>query len=377
MAQESGTASQYPLCAVLGTNILPVLGTVFNIATGLTLIFTPHQQLPICGTLLCLFTLLPWWPYALVDLSELRIERFFLACFGVGSCFEYDGIVTSPEFEFLVSVLGALPKLAVMVAGAIEGHDLLFSGRDTLISDWLILICVLLNGAVIAPAAARVYGAAMGPRRETRRATLWAYVVYAADMLALVSVVGTLGVLWQHQRFVEWLIMQWILCGLWPAIAAPLPMPTLQPAVPAKGAQWFAHRMLVSVIGVATVPPLDYVYALPSSQRWVWPFAAIVRTLAIVVTIPIEGIRSYQRQEEIIGHHIKSSGTHTGHHTITLWLSTKDWVVFAAVLIMAGHTLIRSIGLLLWYTEGDENEKATPAESKALKVTEDLQYGAA
>jgi hypothetical protein len=273
--------------------LIRFLDVWLNIITGIVFLIVKYDKLPICGILLIIFALLPCWPYALFDFWDRQWGRCLVALVGCPFVMKYEGVGNSPEFSFLAAALGALPKCAVMYMAMTYGFDLLFTGQATWWSDWLVYGATLLNGAVIAPAAAELYEAvtqcvdASHPLRRYAlwRQWYWKYIVYASDMISLASVVGTLGARFSPSRFLIWTSTQWLLIGLWPAIAAPIPTASFD--IPNDGWKWLVHRCVSSLVGFGTVPPLDCVLSLPPSQRWVWPFAALLRAALIVVTIII------------------------------------------------------------------------------------------
>jgi len=325
---------------------------------------TPTQPMPICGTLLIVFTLLPWWPHAVQNAVDGKGQRFLFSCFGCGPLLTHEGVAASPEFKYVAAVLGGLPLMGTYLAGEIMGRNLLFGTTDSDLGDWAILIAIALNGAILAPVAVKVFDARTHEDADDtvppKRASVWAYIVYASDMLSLVATVGTVGALWKRIRFVQWLVFGWFFCGFWPAIAAPPPMPTLRPAVPATGWQWFVHRILSSVLIVATVPPLAYVERLPLSERWVWPFAALVRTFIIFSMIPIGFVRH---------RHLVQAPVQVA--PIVAPTAAMDWVIICACLIMVGDTTTRAVRLLL-----RQSEELAASEALSIKSDAEPGYGA-
>lgn len=330
---------------------------------GILLATSRIYPMPVSGVLLIVFALMPGWPHALHELMEKRWRRGLVSFFGCSSLLSYEGIAAAPEFEYAAVVLGGLPKMCIYLSAELYGHNLLFATGATQAGDWAILIAVVLNGAVLAPAATNLLQAwkdyETDDTEPPEQTEFWSYLLHACDMLALVTTIGTVGVTWGFARFTQWLVAQWLLCGFWPAIAAPPPMPTLRPAVPASGWRWFAHRSISSVLLVATVPPLRYVQALPLSERWVWPFAALMRTAMIVITVPIGWF-----------HH------HYLHHEkpVPSWAPTAymDWVIVFATLFMAVFTTVNAIGLLY-----RQSEDLVALERKATEDLSKLQYGSA
>jgi hypothetical protein len=358
-----------------GTTIAMV-DICWNLWIGVVLITSDIDPLPISGCLLIVFTFVPWLPHAIHELLRGNIRLCLLSLCGFGPLITYEGIAASPEFEFATAVLGGLPKMCVYVYAELVGRNLLFGNRDTHFGDWAILLGIALNGAILAPTAKNMYESRNDDNADDTRppeeAGYWFYIVCGADMVALVTTVGTVGVLWGHVRFAQWLVILWLMCGLWPAISAPPPMPTLRPALPARGCHWFLHRLLSSVLFIITVPPLAYNWVLPLSQRWVWPFSGLMRTLMIVSTVPIGWVRHHH-----MVHKYEEPSHWNWHSWRTLFppTATMDAFIVTCVIIMAGHTLTRSIYLL--YRQSADLA-AAEEEDLSLKTAEKLpSYGIA
>lgn len=201
---------------------------------------------------------------------------------------EYTNAAASPEVRLLSTALATLPTMAVVAAASDLNRDLLIGGEVTQISEWLLLIVILVSGMSIAPAIYECRGRSGLPAEDSWLGSqVCSAVVLAFDALILVSVIGLVGAQYDHMVCLLWIASFWLFCGVLPALKDPPPMPTLQPAVPLNGWPSILHRMIASIL-LSAISPLEYMPMLPPTQRQTWAWAALLRAAFFFITVVLQ-----------------------------------------------------------------------------------------
>lgn len=330
----------------------------------------------------------PWWPNAIDAFSEGKVWRAFSFFVGIGECVKIEGFLATPEVAFVRQLIMAVFPNYIEVVADCLGLNLNSGKPSNHMVDMSIALVVFIGGFLLAPLAMKLFDAhekvdvvriaeasvldSVFDQLWAVGEQLWFYFIYGADMVAMCCLVGTSFTVWSGDRIGMWLLVEWVLCGLWPVFAAPPPMPILRPSVPHEGWRWMLHRFVSSGIFLLTLPPLTYCAALPVEERWIWPIASIMRQVHLISLAVVVSHRTYL--------------VHEKHHAVTIHHQTKLEITFIYVCLMLSsiHTLSHALRLL-WRQHKDlaklhgELEDEEAPRMKAAKAVIDprlMQKGA-
>eukprot|EP00929_Paragymnodinium_shiwhaense_P005401 TRINITY_DN10730_c0_g1_i1.p1 TRINITY_DN10730_c0_g1~~TRINITY_DN10730_c0_g1_i1.p1 ORF type:complete len:389 (+),score=44.77 TRINITY_DN10730_c0_g1_i1:175-1341(+) len=284
---------------------------VDSILTMLTAVqLVQDDQLNDLGFMMAIAALLPSWPYAFHDASKGNWSRFLVSLMGGNYLLKYTGTGQSPELRLFSAVLGAVPSMAVVMAGGVRGRDVLITnGEQNALAEWSLLGVAVMSGLAIAFATGDCLDAtkpeAVGNQQLSSFlssasgvvatidrvihgfvARMYNAVVSAIDAVTLTTVAGCVAGHCKAPVAWAWFLALWLIGGLIPALEAPPPMPTLRPPIPTRGCGLVWHRLFTSVL-MALSPPLLYMPLLLPIQRKVWAVAALLRAAILVTSILI------------------------------------------------------------------------------------------
>jgi len=269
--------------------------------------------LPNLGIAMCLCSVLPSWPFAVIDATRFKWGRCLLAFLGCHHLLEYEGMAASPEMELVATVLGAVPAMSVVAMAGVEGRDVLLTGggENDFTKMWMAMVAML-AGFSVSRSTAECVEAGKRPRKSVSANALarlerkvsgaidgilergFHTFVHAIDAVTLVAVVGLVGGLYDNKQFLLWCLSFWSLCGLLPACAAPPPMPTLRDssglAVPMEGLAFVGHRLAVGLL-LTACPPISYLEQLESQKRLTWALAALFRSVFLVTSAMVAKVQ--------------------------------------------------------------------------------------
>jgi len=289
-----------------------IMEVFFMVGWGVWIV---HIGLPVLGWVFVVFAFVPSWPYAVYDAFMGDAKRCAIAFVGLRHLHHYGELAESPEMELVEAITGKIPMMLVIAVATAGGTDILVSGeQENDVLRAVTILYVMYSGVTISKAAYVCLDATRSKivrAKSTRRSSghvnefanrfltcencvalmgeiieaslfrVYAAFVHAIDAVSVVYVVGAVGASHSHSSFCIWMLVLWLLCGLFPAMVKPPPMPTLEPPIPEKGLPALLHRLVVSLLLTAS-PPIEYMPFLTRQGQYCWAISVLFRSAWIL-----------------------------------------------------------------------------------------------
>eukprot|EP00928_Gymnodinium_smaydae_P009558 TRINITY_DN13583_c0_g5_i1.p1 TRINITY_DN13583_c0_g5~~TRINITY_DN13583_c0_g5_i1.p1 ORF type:complete len:413 (-),score=65.87 TRINITY_DN13583_c0_g5_i1:114-1352(-) len=267
----------------------------------LYLLMLIHAETFRFGVLFLVVFLFAQTPFVISDIRDSSWRRACLSFIGLRHLQEYEGFASAPECELFADTFARIPILLMVGILAAEGLDEAIMGeQENIVGIVLFAVLILITAGGAASSTYKCVDATtartvqsgdiverlahhLGGHIDGGLARLGAYVTHGLDALALTVVMSGIGTKESYPVLIKWLGSMWLICGVFPALIAPPPMPTFRPAIPTQGWLWFVHRSVTSIIMLA-FPPTQYMPMLNRRSQKIWAVFALVRAALLFAT---------------------------------------------------------------------------------------------